>query len=210
MMNSADSLGGACSDEIAGLQGEVSGDEGNYFGDGEDHLVGVGVLHGFAVEAAGDIELLDVADVLLEHHLGADGAEGVEGFAAEPARFVGGLKVALADVVHAGVAVDVVEGFFLGDVFAGVLDDDAQLRLVVVAQVVKVVVPQIARYDDWLPGADKHIRGFGKEHRLGGPLQGQVFGVEKHALFDVLVVVETQGDNLAGIDGICFIAAVNW
>ncbi len=63
MLEGTHPAGGAGGDDIPGHQGEVPGDEGQDLFDGKDHVAGVGVLDGPAVEAAADCQILGIADV---------------------------------------------------------------------------------------------------------------------------------------------------
>ena len=54
------------------------------FGNRENHIGSVGILHNLAVEHTGQPEILGIGEFIRSHQLGPQGAEGVKTFAAHP------------------------------------------------------------------------------------------------------------------------------
>ena len=97
-----------------------------------DHVAGIGVLHGLAVNDRLNVKLSGIADGIGRCKARTDGRKGVKTLAPAPlaaAHFQ--LPIARADIVSAGVACDVVEGSFAGNVFTFLPDDGNQLALVI-------------------------------------------------------------------------------
>ena len=111
--------GGAGHYYIAGIQGYHAADELYDAAAVVGEVVGVGLLDDFAVDAAGEQQ---VVGVKAGGDVGAYGAECVAGFGAPP-REVGALPVAGADVVAAGYAKHVVKGVVLRGAAASLADD---------------------------------------------------------------------------------------
>src|SRR5882672_12864567 len=80
----ADTRGRAGHDEIARLQRDARGEHLDLLGDGEDHLVGVRVLHQLAAHPELDAELLRVADLGRRHDPRPERACAVEALLAHP------------------------------------------------------------------------------------------------------------------------------
>src|SRR5699024_8126041 len=97
---------GAGGDDVAGFEGDAGADGFDNGGDVEDQIGSVGLLAGFAVDGAQQIEGL-IADLVAGHGPRAHGAVGVQALAEEPLG-VFFLHVPGGDVVDVGVSADIV------------------------------------------------------------------------------------------------------
>src|SRR5699024_9666968 len=182
---------GAGGDDVAGFEGDAGADGFDNGGDVEDQIGSVGLLAGFAVDGAQQIEGL-IADLVAGHGPRAHGAVGVQALAEEPLG-VFFLHVPGGDVVDVGVSPDVVHRLVLGDVAPTGADDDAGLRFVVQP------VSQLQVGVDVCLGADDSRGGFGEDHRVVGDVAGAGGGVEAGVgeLLGVLEVVATDAEDVA-------------
>src|SRR5438105_4625112 len=114
----------------------------------EDHLLGGGVLHALAVQAAGERHLGSRRDLVGAHHPRPEAAGLREVLARGPLDGMA-LPVAHRAVVVAAVARDVAPGILLADSSAAFADDHGDLGL-------EVEVGRLARAHDRLPVA--HLR----------------------------------------------------
>jgi len=123
----ADAVGGSGENDGAGEERGGAGQKSDEGGDVEDHVDGVGVLHGLVIDNGFDGEGVGIGDFVGRDDGGAEGAKGIEGFTPAP---LGAaplfLPVARGDIVGAGVAENVGEGVFLQDVFGFLSDDDGK------------------------------------------------------------------------------------
>ena len=127
----ADTRGGPRQDDVTGHKGDILGNEGNNFGDFEDHLIRVARLNRFSVEATADIQALGIREILSQDNLRPDWAKSVQGLTAEPAGAIPILDVALADIIHARISKNMVHGLVRGYRFASVRNDYSQLRFII-------------------------------------------------------------------------------
>ena len=120
---------GAAGDDVAGHQRHVLGDRGDQLVRREEHVGDRIVLALLAVQHGLDRQLHRI-DAGLDHR--AEYAKGVKTLGARPLleRLVLAQQIDRGDVVHAGVAEDVVAGLGFGDVEAFLADDDAEFALV--------------------------------------------------------------------------------
>ena len=147
-----------------------------------DHLVGVAVLPGLAVDLRPQTQLLRIGDLVAGHEPGTEGREGVAGLALRPLAGAPELEVALAHVVADAVAGDVVEGVGLVHVLARHADDGGEFDL--------VVGPfGTPGNDDRIVGAADRARGFHEQHRLRRHFETR--------LRRVIGIVEADGHDLA-------------
>ena len=120
---------GAAGDDVARHQRHVLGDGGDQPVRREEHVGDRIVLPFLAVQDGLDRQLHRI-DAGRDH--GTEHAEGVEALGTRPLleRLVLAQQIDGGDVVHAGVAEDVIAGLGLRDVEALLADDDAELALV--------------------------------------------------------------------------------
>jgi hypothetical protein len=191
-------VGRAGEDDRAGEKGLAAAEELDESGNVEDHVVGVPVLHRFAIENRADAERVGIRDFVPCHQHGAERAERVEALGLAPlAAAEIALPVAGGDIVGAGVAEDVVEGVGARDVLAALADDDGELALVV-----DLRAGELARELDGVAGVLNR----------GGVLDEEdgALGRRQVALGGVAFVIEPDagevrrddgGEELAGLDG---------
>ena len=177
---------GAAGDDVARHQRHVLGDRGNQLVRREEHVGDRIVLPLLAVQHGLDRQLHRI-DAGRDHR--AEHAEGVETLRARPLfeRFVLAQEVDGGDVVHAGVAEDVVAGLGFGDVEAFLADDDAEFALI------DDLAGVGGRTLDRLVGGPVGIRRLEEPERLLRLLE-IVLGGE-------LVEIIPQADHLRGIAG---------
>jgi hypothetical protein len=122
-------------------------------GDRHAHPARVRLLPPLAVDAQLHREIVRVGDLVGRHDPRPEGAERVDRLAeAEHARaHLTALDVARRDVVEDHVAADVVRGLLRREPFAGPLEDDRELELVV------ELLGQVLGIDDRLVGADDRV-----------------------------------------------------
>ena len=120
---------GAAGDDVARHQRDVLGNRGDQLVRREEHVGDRIVLPFLAVQDGLDRQFHRV-DAGRDHR--TEHAEGVEAFRARPLleRLVLAQQIDGGDVVHAGVAEDIIAGLGLRDVEAFLADDDAKLALV--------------------------------------------------------------------------------
>ncbi len=120
---------GAAGDDVARHQRHVLGNGGDQLVRREEHVGDRIVLPLLAVQDGPDRQLHRI-DAGRDH--GTEHAEGVEALGARPLleRLVLAQEIDGGDVVHAGVAEDVVAGLGFGDVEAFLADDDAEFAFV--------------------------------------------------------------------------------
>ena len=175
---------GAAGDDVARHQRHVLGDCRDQLVRREEHVGDRIVLPLLAVQHGLDRQLHRV-DAGLDHR--AEYAEGVETLGARPLleRLVLAQQVDGGDVVHAGVAEDVVAGLGFGDVEAFLADDDAELALI------NDLAGVGGRTLNWLARRPIGIRSFKEPERLLRP--------GKIVLGRELVEIVPQADHLRGI-----------
>src|SRR5437870_5054212 len=145
----ADAARCAGDDDVARLERGEGRDVVDEPREAVDHLLGGSVLHDLAVEPRLERQFLAVRDLVAGDHPRAESAGAAEVLARGPLQRVA-LPVAHRAVVVAGVARDVLPGFFLGDAPPGLSDDDRDLALV-------VEVDRFGRHDDSLPVPDLRL-----------------------------------------------------
>jgi hypothetical protein len=174
--------GRAGRDEVSGFERHRVRDVAYEVCDGEGQRAGASALTDLSVDARLDLE---VGRVEAGDDVWADGAEGVEGFAACELH-VFALEVAGGHVVEAGVAEDVCERVLVvGEAGAPASDNDGEFALVLdplggLGQLYPVAVP------------DDRRRGFEEEQ-----------GLFRHGvaqLQSVLAVVASDADDFGGRD----------
>src|SRR5918999_684030 len=125
----ADATGRARDQHVAGQERGPGGYVFDDLGNLEDHLLGGGVLHALAVQAAGERHRGAGRNVVGGHHPRAEAAGLREILARSPLDGVA-LPVAHRAVVVAAIPGDVRPGLFLADAPPGLANDDGDFRLV--------------------------------------------------------------------------------
>ena len=155
-------------------------------GDIEDHVPGVAVLHGLAVDAALQPDVLGVGHGAFVHEARPQRAERVQGLALPPLE-MRALQVAGGHVQADGIAEDVVVGLGAGDVPALPADDHGQLHFPV------DLAGDRMRQQPALVADDRGGR-LGEEHRHLGRVE--LDSPCAHAFVDMFLVVDAQADDV--------------
>src|SRR5438874_12152550 len=179
----AGAAGRAGDEHVARLERGPARDVLDDLRDLEDHLLGGGVLHALAVQAARQRQARVGWNLVRRHHPRPEGAGVREVLARGPLHRVA-LPVAHRALVVAAVAGDVPPGVLLRDAAAGFADDHRDLGLV-------VQVLGFARTDDRLLVADLRL-GHAQEDR-------RLLGVVAAGLDDVVLIVEADADDLVRV-----------
>src|SRR5882672_5332145 len=179
----ADAAGRAGDEHVARLQRGPARDVLDDLRDLEDHLLGGGVLHALAVQAARQRQSRIRRNLVRGHHPRTEGAGVREVLAGGPLHGMA-LPVAHRALVVAAVARDVAPRLLLRDAAARSSDDYRDLRLV-------VGVLRFARAEDRLLVADLRLRHAQEDRRL--------LGVVAPGLDHVVLVVQADTDDLVRI-----------
>jgi hypothetical protein len=132
-------------DHGAGLEGRAAAEKFDQLGDREDHVAGIALLHGDAVDARSDGEIIRILDRGGCDQRRAHGTKRVEGLSPAPLRSAPlFLPIARAHVVGDGVAEHIIHRIGAGDILAFVADDHGQFALEI-----DLVAAQMARKHDW-------------------------------------------------------------
>jgi hypothetical protein len=184
----AHAAGRARRDDVAGQQRHVAADVADQEVGREDELVGVALLHHDVVPQAADAQAQpEVGQFVGRHEPGAARPAGVQALAAEEL-LVAVLRLAIADVVEAHVAGDVLARAFARDGAARLRDHEGDLRL----------------------GIDL-VESLGQFDRPAGRLQAGAGLAEQQRPFrqrlvllgGVVLIVQAHGDDLRGQDDRC-------
>ena len=127
-----DSVRGAGENDGAWEEGRAAAEKLDDRGDIEDHIVGIPVLHGLAVEKRADAERVGIWNFIRLHQAGPKWREGVEGFSTTPlaaAEIL--LPVAGTDIIRTGVAEHEIESVGSCGVLAFFPNDDGELAFVI-------------------------------------------------------------------------------
>lgn len=185
----ADSMGSSGHDDGAGQERGTSAEKLNQSRHIEDHIVCAPVLQSLAAYGRANLQVVGVLDLVARHDAGSQRTKRVErlGSGPLPAPFFL-LPIPRADVVGASVSQHVVERFCPGNIFAALANDNCQF-----AFVIHLVAGEMPRKDDRVARILDRGHGFHKLHR--------VFGNLRLGFLRVPPVVETDRENLHGIEG---------
>jgi hypothetical protein len=172
----------AGSDHVAGLELCERRAIGDQARNREDHLIDGRLLHHSAVDAGGELERVDVGNLVGGDHPGPESAGAWKILTGRVLRRVH-LPVADAGVVIDGIAGDVTHGLLLGDMTAGPADDHGKLALII--ELARRLGPQKTRV---VPGL-----------RIGQAQEdGRIRGHRASGLLAMRFVVEADAENLVG------------
>lgn len=128
----ADSVRGAGEDDESWQERRAATEKLDDRGDIEDHIVGIPVLHGLAVENRADAKLVGIWNFIRRHKAGPERREGVEGFSMTPlaaAEIL--LPIAGTDIIRTGIAEHEIESVGSCGVLAFFPNDDGEFAFVV-------------------------------------------------------------------------------
>jgi len=144
-------------------------DEGDDFGDFENHVGGRAILQPLTVDIAPNPQVLRVADFVRGHQARSHRGKSVKTFRPKPLALAE-LNVASADIVYDHVACNYIPCLLRRQVLCPLTDDDGEFHLV-------IQLRHLRRIDDGVKGSDGASRGFGKKQGVGGRFLLTFFGV---------------------------------
>jgi len=118
-LHRSDPSGSSCADEVSREEGHTLGEVVDQKGHGKDHISGLALLYQFPIQASSDDEL---GGIEASDDARSEGGESIKPLG--PGELTLNLgQVPFGDVVEAGIAQNMVQGFLRGDVFNPVLYD---------------------------------------------------------------------------------------
>src|SRR5260221_1840343 len=180
----ADAGGRAHDKEIAGLERQAFGQQGDRLGDRDEHVAGIGALHDLTIETRLDGKARRARRQLVGgDEPGPEAAGLVEILADRPLRGLA-LVVAHAAVVEAGIARDTVERLVLGDMARRAADHGNEFGLV-------IELDRRLRPEHRLAMRDERGRAAHEEARI--------FRLGMTAFLGVIGVIEAEANDLARV-----------